>query len=344
MVDSIRVSEQGIAQVDQVRVKKGWSKYQEDWYDSAKVSISTLKRFWSREPIRPKSFAALCKAIGIDNWEKLVEDPNSLSGTIIKNRYKINRPLKDKNYEVYLAQDLDFPGQPNCIVKKLAATKMSERNKMLFDREVDALYKLGKHVQIPSLLAHFEENNDYYLVEEYIEGQAIREELMEDKKWDKGKAIQFLEEALELLQSIHQSRCIHRNINPNNVIRRESDQKLVFISFGGIKTIPKDTLAITRTVLNITKRSEAYIAPEQMFGAPNFCSDIYSIGIIAIQAITNFHPQELRRHRETLDIVWRDSAAISSDLKDILDKMVCYDLQHRYQSVQEVLDGLIQIN
>ena len=122
-----------------------------------------------------------------------VKIADSISETVIKSRYKIIKYLGARNCEIYLAQDLDFPGEPKCIVKKLASTKMSERDKLLFEREVKALYKIGIHDQIPSLLANFKDNNDFYLVEEYIEGQALSEELIGGKQWNEGEVITFLE-------------------------------------------------------------------------------------------------------------------------------------------------------
>ncbi len=128
----------------------------------------------------PKSNLIDQLIFGINGTRPLASsDPNSLVGIKLKKRYKISIYLSTRNCEIYLSQDLDLPKTPQCSVTKLALQNISERDRILFDREVEALDQLGRHEQIPSLLAHFQENNDYYLVEEHIEGQALSEELIE---------------------------------------------------------------------------------------------------------------------------------------------------------------------
>jgi len=87
-----------------------------------------------------------------------------------------------------------------------------------------------------------------------------------------------------------------------------------------------------------TKRD--YMAPEQQNGTPLLCSDIYAVGIVAIQALTGLHPARLPVDYNTGNIVWRNNAQVSQTFADILDKMVCFSFPNRYQSAAEALQAL----
>ena len=91
---------------------------------------------------------------------------------------------------------------------------------------------------------------------------------------------------IQILDFVHTNKVIHRDIKPSNIIRREADNKLVLIYFGAVKRIT--TEGQQRTIVIGTP---AYIPIEQFNGKPNFCSDIYAVGMIGIQALTGIKPQ-----------------------------------------------------
>lgn len=74
MADSLRASEKGLDIIDRARRKKGWNKDAPRWIDAACVSRSNLQQFWARKPIRQGNFVAICKAVGIEEWEAIVDD------------------------------------------------------------------------------------------------------------------------------------------------------------------------------------------------------------------------------------------------------------------------------
>lgn len=113
-----------------------------------------------------------------------------MQNTILKRRYKIVKSLGRGGFgETYLAEDLDRPSQPQCVVKKLHATFNSAKDievaKSFFNKEAQVLYSLGeRHTQIPRLLAHFEEKGEFYLVQDFVDGQDLNREMASGRKWN----------------------------------------------------------------------------------------------------------------------------------------------------------------
>ncbi|HAX77392.1 MAG TPA: serine/threonine protein kinase [Cyanobacteria bacterium UBA11372] len=268
-------------------------------------------------------------------------------GQTLKGRYKIIRKLGQGGFgETYLALDLDLPGTPQCVVKHLR-TQFSDpfilqKAKELFDAEAEVLYKkLGHHDQIPQLLAHFEQDQQFYLVQELIEGEDLSKELIAGKQFSEIAAIAMLQDILQVLEFVHARQVIHRDLKPANLIRRTRDGKIVLIDFGAVKQIR--TLAANtqgQIYSTVAIGTPGYMPSEQAMGNSQFNSDIYALGIIGIQALTGVLPTKLPTDPKTHEIRWRDLVHVNPKLADILDKMVRYDFRDRYQSVSEVLQAL----
>jgi len=264
---------------------------------------------------------------------------------IIGGRYEIIRKLGEGTFGITsLASDRHIPGHPHCVVKqlKLSSFPTSLLPKMLnaFNREAEVLGKLGSHNQIPQLLAHFEENQQFYLVQEYIEGQELSEEFTAGTQWTEEQAIALLREILEVLVHVQEHKAIHRDLKPANMMRRQ-DGKLVLIDFGAVKEIGSQILNSQGQVPStMIIGTPGYMPIEQFNGRPNLCSDIYAVGIIAIQALTGIHPLHLGEDANH-EVVWRDRAPQVGDrLADIIDKMVRHHAGDRYQYAAEALQAL----
>ncbi|MBC6477272.1 MAG: protein kinase [Hormoscilla sp. GM7CHS1pb] len=184
------------------------------------------------------------------------------------------------------------------------------------------LEKLGSHRQMPQLLAHFEENQQFYLVQEYIEGKELSHEITPGQQWREAETIALLREILEVLVWVQKHNAIHRDLKPANIMRRQ-DGKIVLIDFGAVKEIGSQILnpqgQVPSTILIGTP---GYMPTEQSHGRPSFCNDIYAVGMIAIQALTGLLLTNLGKDINN-EVVWRDRAPHVSDrLADIIDKMV----------------------
>ncbi|MEO0840281.1 MAG: protein kinase [Cyanobacteria bacterium J06643_5] len=263
---------------------------------------------------------------------------------ILSGRYQILEELGRGGFGItYIAQDLQRPGNPQCVVKLFEPASIDpytlSAGKKLFDREAEALEKLGNHDQIPRLLAHFEDNQKFYLVQEYIEGHDLSEELLPNEQLSEVAVIQLLEDILEVLAFVHEQDVIHRDIKPSNIRRRKSDGKLVLIDFGAVKQVSTQVVnSQGQTKVTVAIGSPGYMPSEQSNRQPHFSSDVYAVGIIGIKALTGLFPIGLDVNTGEID--WRNSRNVSSKLANILDTMVRYDFRQRYPTAQHALQAI----
>ncbi|MEM7579964.1 MAG: protein kinase [Mastigocoleus sp.] len=269
-------------------------------------------------------------------------------GTLLDHRYKVIRVLATGGFgQTYIAEDTKRPGNPICVVKHLKPTstdnKIFETAKRLFQSEAETLEKLGNHDQIPRLLAYFDQNQEFFLVQEFIEGHTLSDELAPGEKWSETETIELLQEILGILQFVHDEGVIHRDIKPDNIIRRAGDGRLVLVDFGAVKhlsaayefgaprTAPTATVAIG---------TPGYMPTEQGQGKPRTNSDIYALGIIAIQALSGIPPMDLPEDIDTGEILWESLVAVNDQLSGIINKMVRYHFKDRYQNSTQVIQAL----
>ncbi|NER95539.1 MAG: protein kinase [Symploca sp. SIO1B1] len=154
-----------------------------------------------------------------------------MSGQLLDGRYRIIQFLGAGGFgKTYIAEDTKLY-DARCVVKQLQPTSTDPTTlqvaRRLFKSEAKILYQLGNHEQIPRLLAYFEENQEFYLVQELIAGHDLSEELTPGKKLSESYVIALLQNLLETLAFVHQHHVIHRDIKPPNLIRRQQDGKIV---------------------------------------------------------------------------------------------------------------------
>jgi Protein kinase domain/CHASE2 domain len=263
------------------------------------------------------------------------------SNTLLGSRYETTGTLGSGGFATtYAAQDTYLPGRPRCAIKHLTPARRDSAfvdvSRRLFSTEAKILERLGSHPQIPQLLAYFEQNDEFYLVQELVEGRPLDQELEECKEpWSQPKVVDLLRQMLPVLEYIHGQLVIHRDIKPSNIIRRQGDGKMVLIDFGAVKEI--NPQMVNHSIAIGTK---GYTPPEQYMGRPNFSSDIYALGMVAIEAATNVSPLELDRPQPSDILQWRHLSPLSPELANLLDKMVAYQYGDRYQSASDVLKDL----
>ncbi|MGB6300598.1 MAG: serine/threonine-protein kinase [Rivularia sp. (in: cyanobacteria)] len=267
-------------------------------------------------------------------------------GDILRNRYKIIRQLGSGSFgTTYLAEVLDLPENAVCVVKNLRRAETQEELEdfiKFFGREGKALYHLGNHCnQIPRLFAHFEEQGEYYLVQEYIDGHDLSQEIFSGNKLSEAETIKLLKEILEVLKILHDKDIIHRDIKAQNLMRRNSDGKIVLIDFGAVKEISQSKVnpaeATSRTAMIGT---HGYMPNEQFNGFPKLSSDVYAVGMLGIYALTGVRPQELPKDPNNFEVIWQDRVVVSPNFASVLDKMVRSNFRERYKNAGEALQAL----
>ncbi|MGB3511198.1 MAG: serine/threonine-protein kinase, partial [Microcoleaceae cyanobacterium] len=292
---------------------------------------------------------------------------NCHSPLLLHRRYRILKKVGQGGFgKTFLAIDEQHPLKLPCILKQISFPTLDPENHQttarLFRREVMRLAQLGQHPQIPLLLAHFQHNQNLYLVQEYIQGLTLKQELQQQGVFNEEQIWQFLRELLPVLQFIHQRQIIHRDIKPENIIRRTSPPinyqkpphlpgenqaveksgkvgEIVLIDFGVAKLLTGTALIRTGTVIG----SPEYMAPEQTRGKALPASDLFSLGVTCIHLLTDVAPWDM------FDVIndcwrWRDflpsGGSVSQSLGNILDKLLQNSVSKRYQTVEQVLEAL----
>ncbi|BAY51186.1 serine/threonine protein kinase [Thermostichus vulcanus NIES-2134] len=249
----------------------------------------------------------------------------------------------------FLAVDTKLPGNPTCVIKQLrpaaTAPHILTMARELFLREATTLGKVGNHPQLPRLLGYLENENEFYLIQEYVGGLTLQQEVKRFGPKSEEEVKQVLQEVLPILDYLHKNGVIHRDIKPANLIRRDIDKKLVLIDFGAVKD--KVTQAMVEnapelsTFTSFAVGTPMYAPPEQMAMRPIYASDIYALGVTCVYLLTGKSPKEIERDPRTGEWHWqRHVKNISPQFAALLNKMLQDAVKDRYQTAMDVLADL----
>lgn len=260
---------------------------------------------------------------------------------LLKNRYRAIAPLgKGTAGKTFLAIDQDQPSHPPCVIKQFIDSEVKPNRTGAFQIYAEQLAEIGKHPQIPSLLASFEQEGSQYIIQEYIEGQNLEQELNETGTFGEGKIRKLLYDILPVIDFVHSFNLIHRDIKPENIIRSHQTNQLILVDFGAAETYNRFRQIQPGTVTG----SAEYAAPEQTKGKAVIASDFYSLGLTCLHLLTGLSAFDLFDPKsETW--VWRDylQTPVSFQLGQILDKMVQRDWKRRYQQAETILKDLKKV-
>lgn len=266
-------------------------------------------------------------------------------GKVLKERYQLIRVLGSGGFgQTYVARDLFQAHTPECVVKQLKPAsgdatflKVARR---LFETEVSTLSRLGTHSCIPKLLDSFEEQQEFYLVQELIDGESLGDEIRRTGRLSEAQVITLLQETLNILKFVHDNRVIHRDLKPDNLIRRKRDGKLCLIDFGAVKEIRTQLVNSELSSLTVGVGTQGYTPSEQLAGKPRLSSDIFALGMTAIHSLTGRAPTDLPEDISSLELRWEEYVNVRPGLRYVLKKMVRHYFYQRYQSVADVLQDL----
>ncbi len=269
------------------------------------------------------------------------------SKLLLRDRYRIIQALGQGGFgATFLATNESLPGKPSCVIKQLrpnaTAPHVMEMARELFAREATTLGRIGNHPQIPSLLDYFEEDAIFYLIQEYVSGLTLQQEIKASGPRSENQVKTFLSEILTILDHVHGNQVIHRDIKPANMIRRNQDQKLVLIDFGAVKNqdaqpnSASDQTALTSYAIG----TPGFAPPEQMAMRPVPASDIYALGVTCIYLLTGKSPKDLDYDPATGEMLWQKYIAVSDHFQAVLTKMLEISVKHRYRTAMEVFYAL----
>ncbi|NER45926.1 MAG: protein kinase [Symploca sp. SIO1A3] len=266
--------------------------------------------------------------------------------TLLNNRYRVLQKLGAGGFgNTFLAEDTYLPSQRRCVIKQLkpladdpqAYQQVQER----FQREGAVLEELGEgHNQIPRLYAYFSEAGQFYLVQEWIEGQTLTQKVEKGGGLDEKEVRELLISLLPIVDYTHSYHIIHRDIKPDNVIIRKKDGLPVLIDFGAVKEAVK-TVVNSQAVPSMVIGTPGFMPPEQAAGRPTYASDLYSVGLTAIFLLTGKLPQQLETDPQTGEFLWRKELPnLHSNLATVIERAIRFHSSDRFASAKQMLDTL----
>jgi len=276
----------------------------------------------------------------------------------LRDRYRATRPLGKGGFgATFLAIDEGLPGHPSCVIKQLRPNTQSpsvlKMARELFEREAFTLGKIGNHPQIPRLLDYFEEASDFYLVQEYVEGETLKQEFERRGIFTEIEIRKVLAEILPPIGFLHDHGVIHRDIKPANIIRRKQDGQLVLIDFGAVSsqsnrqvpTVPNDIVDLidedpSGLLTNFAIGTPGFAPPEQMAMRPVFSSDLYATAMSCLYLLTGRSPKDFGHDPYTGEINWRSQVRMSEHLTIIFDRMLQPSVTHRFRTAEEVVQAM----
>ena len=271
-----------------------------------------------------------------------------MTPTLLNNRYRIIQTLGSGGFgDTFLAEDTQMPSQRRCVIKQLKPITNNPQIYQLvqqrFQREAAILEELGEeNPQIPRLYAYLESDEQFYLVQEWIQGETLRAKVKHLGVMSESAVKEILISLLPVLDFVHSKRMIHRDIKPDNIIWRLRDGKPVLIDFGAVRETMSTVLnSHGSTTSSIVIGTPGYMPPEQAAGRPVYSSDLYSLGFTALYLLTGNTPQQLETDPQTGDILWRsDAVSVSSSLAAVLDKAIQSHPRDRFSTAKAMLDAL----
>ncbi|MEM9149571.1 MAG: serine/threonine protein kinase [Cyanobacteria bacterium P01_F01_bin.3] len=263
---------------------------------------------------------------------------------LLSNRYKVLNILGDGGFgKTFLVEDTHMPSNKRCVLKQLKPIHdKPELHQMVqdrFQREAATLETLGEaHDQIPRLHAYFPEGDQFYLVEEWVEGMTLTQKVHKDGPLSEASVQAIITNLLPVISFIHSQKIVHRDIKPDNIILRSQDGMPVLIDFGAVKETMKTIInSGDQSTHSIVVGTPGYMPSEQLSGRPIYASDIYSVGMTAIFLLTGKIPQELNTNPQTGALSWREHVPnLSTAFANFLDCATHMSPQSRFSTVQDM--------
>ena len=266
-------------------------------------------------------------------------------GQKINDRYEIIKNIGEGGMaNVYLAKDTIL--DRNVAIKVLRGD-LSHDEKFIrrFQREALSASSLS-HPNIVEMYDVGEDNGNYYIVMEYVEGKTLKQYM---KKRTNGRltiseAVDIMLQLTDGISHAHDSYIIHRDLKPQNIMIQD-DGKIKITDFGIAMALNSTQLTQTNSVMG----SVHYLPPEQATGKGSTIKcDIYSMGILFYELLTGILPFKgenaveiaLKHMKEPLPSVKKQNPSIPQSVENIILKSTAKNPKNRYNDVKEMHNDL----
>lgn len=267
-----------------------------------------------------------------------------IKGQKINDRYEIIRSIGEGGMaNVYLAYDtiLDRDVAIKILRGDLASDEKFVRR---FQREALSASSLS-HPNIVEMYDVGEDNGNYFIVMEYIEGKTLKQLLKKRGCLTLSEAIDIMLQLTDGMSHAHDSYIIHRDLKPQNIMISD-DGGIKITDFGVAMALNETQLTQTNSVMGTVH----YLPPEQASGkGSTIRSDIYSMGIIFYELLTGILPFKgesaveiaLKHMRDPLPSVRKQNPAIPQSIENIILKATAKNPKNRYLDAKAMHQDLL---
>ena len=281
----------------------------------------------------------------------------SILGQLLNGRYFVVRQLKQTSSHItYLADDQHKLDYSQCLIKQyrlsipraIRNVPRSTKFRSFLFKEIGKIRQFNHHPQIPDLLDYFIWGEELYIIRQFIRGETVEEEIAH-RTLEESEVFRLLQETLVVLDSIHQTKQMHLNLKPSNIILAAGNQQVFVADSHHLQHLLKNKIVKSKLLETTSIEDNYYLAPEQKSGKPQISSDFYALGAIAIQALTGKYPHEIRlcnldnyARASLVDIETSQTTNISSQLGKIIHDLTKRNPASRSQSAKDILKSLNQ--
>ena len=264
-------------------------------------------------------------------------------GQMINDRYEIIKTIGEGGMaNVYLANDKILDRK---VAIKVLRGDLSTDEKFIrrFKREALSVSNLS-HPNIVEVYDVGEEDGNYYIVMEYIEGKTLKQLLQKRGALTLPEVIDIMSQLTDGLAHAHEAYIIHRDIKPQNIMI-EDNGLIKITDFGIAMALNSTQLTQTNSVMG----SVHYLPPEQANGkGSTIKSDIYSLGILMYELLTGSVPFKgdtaveiaLKHMKEKIPSIRKQNPTIPQSIENIVLKATAKNPKNRYESVREMYADL----
>lgn len=305
-----------------------------------------------------------------------------MSTRILEDRFELEKQLSHTDFStVYLGCDRQHFQRPACLVVGLRYRQPEMRYRL--EREAQVLERLGQTPQMPKVLAYFnqsadqsaaqapknsgkhsnknsdqngtqktpdigDDKNTFYIVHEHLVGHTIAQELTPGKRLSESYVAKLLEDVLTALSVAHNQGVVHQNLHPQHIVRQDLDGQIFLTEFGTLYRLAKSKITRDGNLqVTVPLSPHPYLSPEQRQPdydkQPQPASDLYALGLIAIEALTG-RPHYHLSYDPTNGLQWRDQVDISLPLAEFIDRLIRHSWRDRFADAQSALNTLVLAN